>query len=176
MDFASYVHQYYDKGYLVYQEEGEAGKVCADHMNRTVPQEEVGRVLDKLGQSMCNMLEYRDLELIRIQEDKEEADVRYVDMIGPMSKEKSFIAVVKNLTKIADHLNVFQVFSFISSHVQLVMSSILNVAVWNAVADLHTLRKKPALAALTVAARLFTATGRGTSPCIRMVSTFAMEL
>ena len=38
MDFASYVHQYYKSGYLVYQESGEAGKVCADYMNRTVPQ------------------------------------------------------------------------------------------------------------------------------------------
>ena len=66
MDFASYVHQYYDKGYLVYQEGGEAGKVCADHMNRTVPEGEVGRVLNKLGESMCNMLEYRDLKDISI--------------------------------------------------------------------------------------------------------------
>ena len=49
MDFASYVHQYYGNGYLVYQEKGEAGKVCADYMNKTVPKDEVGRVLEKLG-------------------------------------------------------------------------------------------------------------------------------
>ena len=47
MDFASYVHQYYGNGYLVYQESGEAGKVCADYMNKTVPKDEVGRVLEK---------------------------------------------------------------------------------------------------------------------------------
>lgn len=47
MDFASYVHQYYNKGYLVYQEGGEAGKVCADHMNKTVPQEEVVKDIQK---------------------------------------------------------------------------------------------------------------------------------
>ena len=58
MDFASYVHQYYKSGYLVYQEGGEAGKVCVDHMNKTVPKSEVGRVLNKLGESMCNTLEY----------------------------------------------------------------------------------------------------------------------
>ena len=94
MDFASYVHQYYKSGYLVYQESGEAGKVCADYMNRTVPQGEVGRVLDKLGQSMCNMLEYRNLKSIDIVEDSEEGnEVRYVDMIGPMSEKRSFIQV-----------------------------------------------------------------------------------
>ncbi len=35
-------------------------------MNRTVPREEVGRVLEKLGKSMCTMLEFKDLEDIRI--------------------------------------------------------------------------------------------------------------
>jgi corin len=94
MDFASYVHQYYNSGYLVYQESGEAGKVCADYMNRTVPKDEVGRVLDKLGESMCNMLEYRSLQSIDIVRDAEEdREVRYVDMIGPMSEKRSFITV-----------------------------------------------------------------------------------
>ena len=72
MDFASYVHQYYKSGYLVYQEAGEAGKVCVDHMNKTVPKTEVGRVLNKLGESMCNTLEYRDLVSIEIMVDNEQ--------------------------------------------------------------------------------------------------------
>ena len=72
MDFASYVHQYYKSGYLVYQEGGEAGKVCVDHMNKTVPKSEVGRVLNKLGESMCNTLEYRDLVSIEIMVDNEQ--------------------------------------------------------------------------------------------------------
>ena len=72
MDFASYVHQYYKSGYLVYQEGGEAGKVCVDHMNKTVPKTEVGRVLNKLGESMCNTLEYRDLVSIEIMVDNEQ--------------------------------------------------------------------------------------------------------
>ena len=99
MDFTSYVHQYYKSGYLVYQEGGAAGKVCADHMNKTVPKTEVGKVLNKLGVSMCNMLEYRDLINIEIVVDEEgknaevEPDIRYVDMVGPMSDEKSFIDV-----------------------------------------------------------------------------------
>ena len=94
MDFASYVHQYYRSGYLVYQESGQAGKVCADYMNKTVPADEIDRVLKKLGVSMCNMLEYRHLKSIKVVQDIEnQSDVRYVDMIGPMSKEKSFVEV-----------------------------------------------------------------------------------
>ena len=78
MDFASYVHQYYKSGYLVYQEGGEAGKVCVDHMNKTVPKSEVGRVLNKLGESMCNTLEYRDLVSIEIMVDNEQ-EVTYLN-------------------------------------------------------------------------------------------------
>ncbi len=97
MDYTSYIHQYYSKGYLVFQEMGEAGKVCADHMNRTVPKEEMGRVLEKLGESMCDILEYEELTSIDIEEDEEESpDIRYVDMVGPMSRGKggkSFVEV-----------------------------------------------------------------------------------
>lgn len=94
MDFTSYVHQYYQSGYLVYQESGEAGKICADYMNRTVPHNEVGKVLDKLGKSMCSMLEYRHLHSINVVTDAEDdKEVRYVDMIGPMSEKRSFITV-----------------------------------------------------------------------------------
>jgi hypothetical protein len=98
MEFASYVHQYYSSGYLVYQKGGSAGKVCADDMTNTVPEEKMGGVLDKLGKSMCNMLEYRDLEEVEIIEDEEEKEdeeeqIRYVDMMGPMSEDRSFVEV-----------------------------------------------------------------------------------
>merc|ERR1712226_1327648 len=67
-------------------------------MNKTIPSTEVGRVLDKLGESMCNMLEYSSLTGINIVEDSEIRDedkggVQYVDMTGPMSSERSFISV-----------------------------------------------------------------------------------
>ena len=70
-------------------------------MNKTIPTDEVGRVLNKLGESMCSLLEYRDLKSIEIEIDDEEsnkntAEVRYVDMIGPMSDDKSFINVPCN--------------------------------------------------------------------------------
>ena len=41
-------------------------------MNKTVPKSEVGRVLNKLGESMCNTLEYRDLVSIEIMVDNEQ--------------------------------------------------------------------------------------------------------
>jgi len=46
---------------------------------------------------MCGLLEYRDLKSIKVETDDEDSkinqDVRYVDMIGPMSDDKSFINV-----------------------------------------------------------------------------------
>lgn len=63
-------------------------------MNKTVPKNEVNQVLNKLGQSMCNMLEYQSLQSIDIVVDGEtDKEVRYVDMIGPMSKKRSFVQV-----------------------------------------------------------------------------------
>ena len=70
MDFASYVHQYYSSGFIVYQQGGAAGKVCADDMVNSVPDGNIGGILDKLGKSMCNMLEYRDLAGVEIIEDQ----------------------------------------------------------------------------------------------------------
>ena len=70
MDFASYVHQYYSSGFIVYQQGGASGKVCADDMVNSVPDGNIGGILDKLGKSMCNMLEYRDLEGVEIVEDQ----------------------------------------------------------------------------------------------------------
>lgn len=101
MEFAGYVPQYHRSGYLVYQEAGQVGKVCVEHMNRTVPPSELGGVLDKLGRSMCHMLEYRDLGSIEIRvddegearDDEDNPDVRYVDMVGPMADQKNFIDV-----------------------------------------------------------------------------------
>ena len=117
MDFTSYVHQYYKSGYLVYQEGGQAGKVCADHMNKTVPKAEVGKVLNKLGVSMCNMLEYQDLVTIEIVRDEESSDaaglgttssttttttsgsnhdIRYVDMVRQMACWKNVLFFATN--------------------------------------------------------------------------------
>ncbi len=51
-------------------------------------------MLKKLGESMCNMLEYRTLNSVNIVRDAENnSEVRYVDMIGPMSDDRSFINV-----------------------------------------------------------------------------------
>ena len=122
MDFTSYVHQYYKSGYLVYQEGGQAGKVCADHMNKTVPKAEVGKVLNKLGVSMCNMLEYQDLVSIEIVRDEESSDaaglgttsststtttttsgsnhdIRYVDMVRQMASRKNALSFALQITR-----------------------------------------------------------------------------
>jgi hypothetical protein len=106
MDFSSYVHQYYKSGYLVYQESGEAGKVCADHMNKTIPSDEVGRVLNKLGESMCSLLEYRDLKSIEIEIDDDETNKVRIPRISIYEEKFSVIPppfIGENLKKIRDN-------------------------------------------------------------------------
>ena len=86
MEFSSYVHRYYNKGYLVYQQGGNAGKVCAGHLNRSVPDQELQLVLDKMGQSMCDILDFNSLDTIQVladAENNERDSIRYVDMISP---------------------------------------------------------------------------------------------
>ena len=93
MDFASYVHQYYPSGYLIYQSSGVVGKVCADNMNNSVAIKTLDRVLTKLGESTCSLLEYQslvDIEIVR-DEIEESTSIKYVDMVSPMSRDKSFI-------------------------------------------------------------------------------------
>ena len=95
MDFASYVHQYYPKGFLVYQSSGVVGKVCADNMNNSVAIKTLDRVLTKLGESTCSLLEYQNLVDIAIVHDSPvipgSPPHKYVDMVSPMSRDKSFI-------------------------------------------------------------------------------------
>ena len=96
MDFASYVHQYYPSGFLIYQSSGVVGKVCADNMNNSVAITTLDRVLTKLGESTCSLLEYQSLVNISIVRDgplDQDGSVthKYVDMVSPMSRDKSFI-------------------------------------------------------------------------------------
>ena len=36
MDFASYVHQYFKSGFLIYQNSGNVAKVCADNLKKPI--------------------------------------------------------------------------------------------------------------------------------------------
>ncbi|XP_040566515.1 uncharacterized protein [Lepeophtheirus salmonis] len=100
MDFTSYIHQYYNSGYLIYQDKGQAGKVCAEEMNKTIPTNEVDAVLNKLGESMCQKLDYKNFTSAELLMDEEDGDIRYVDMTGPMSEEKTFITVPCDTKKV----------------------------------------------------------------------------
>lgn len=89
-DFASYVHQYYQSGYLTYQDSGEVGRVCADHINSSVTNTD--EVLARLGESTCAMLEYQELVDINIIVDTDiESKTKYVDIVSPISADKNFI-------------------------------------------------------------------------------------
>lgn len=89
-DFASYVHQYHSSGFLTYQDSGEVGRVCADNLNL---QANAKAVLNKLGESTCNLLEYQELVNIEIIQDEESelGKSKYVDISAPMSASKNFI-------------------------------------------------------------------------------------
>ena len=92
--FVSYVHQYFKSGYLVYQDSGEVGKVCADNMNTSIASHKMEYVLQNLGESMCSMLEYEsmvDIKIVRDTIDLGAANSKYVDMVGPMTGDKNFI-------------------------------------------------------------------------------------
>ena len=91
LDFASYVHQYHKSGYLVYQDSGEVGRICADNINSSLYNVEA--VLEKLGESTCNLLEYQEMVDVDIIVDNDNVDskAKYVDMVSPMVGNKRFI-------------------------------------------------------------------------------------
>ena len=82
VDFASYVHQYFKSGFLIYQDSGNVAKVCADHLTNRVND----TILNHLGSSMCSMLEYNALLDIKIVTDNIQipSKTNYVDMTTPM--------------------------------------------------------------------------------------------
>lgn len=88
----SYVEPYQDSGFLVYQQNGESGKVCADAFERKEVHFEVDKILDNLGNSICSLLDFQKADSIEVIKDTTKvsvADDRYVDIMSSMSV-KSF--------------------------------------------------------------------------------------
>ena len=83
VDFASYVHQYFKSGYLIYQDSGNVAKVCADHLKKIHAN---NTILNRLGESMCSMLEYEEMLKIEIITDAVQIPQKttYVDMDTPL--------------------------------------------------------------------------------------------
>ena len=75
---------------MTYQDSGEVGRVCADSVNLS----QTDQILEKLGESTCQMLEYQELVGIEVVQDKEEdLDVKnkYIDIASSVSAGKNMI-------------------------------------------------------------------------------------
>merc|ERR1719150_2381405 len=63
LSVGSYTHQYYSQGYLIYQHQGQAGKVCADSLNTSLSlsTEQSEDLVRSLANSTCRHLQYSEL-------------------------------------------------------------------------------------------------------------------
>ena len=78
LSVGSYIHQYHDEGYLLYQHNGRAGKVCIEGLNKTVPEDQIEIVIERLANSTCRALEYRKMSWAAVGQDEEQEDIQYV--------------------------------------------------------------------------------------------------
>jgi len=78
LSVGSYIHQYHNEGYLLYQQNGRAGKVCTEGLNQTVADDQVEIVIERLANSTCRALEYRKMSWAVVGKDEELEDIQYV--------------------------------------------------------------------------------------------------
>ena len=78
LSVGSYTHQYHSQGYLIYQHQGQAGKVCADNLNTSLPQDQAETFIRSLANTTCSHLQYNKMNWAAVTRDEEDADVQYV--------------------------------------------------------------------------------------------------
>ena len=78
LSVGSYTHQYHSQGYLVYQHQGQAAKVCADSLNTSLSQDQAQTFVRSLANTTCSHLQYDKMSWAAITRDAEEAEVQYV--------------------------------------------------------------------------------------------------
>ncbi|XP_066997749.2 atrial natriuretic peptide-converting enzyme [Anabrus simplex] len=81
---------YFSEGYVVFNEKGQSGKLCTENLNTTIPEPNRETTLNSIAASMCSLLSYQNVNLVRIQEDSED-NVRYVHMQDPTAAEITFV-------------------------------------------------------------------------------------
>ena len=75
LSVGSYTHQYYSQGYLIYQNQGQAGKVCAGQLEEALGSEQTEVFIRSLANSTCDHLQYGELAWAAVTRDQEEAEV-----------------------------------------------------------------------------------------------------
>ena len=78
LSVGSYTHQYHSQGYLVYQHQGQAAKVCADSLNSSLSQAQAQTFVRSLANTTCSHLQYDKMGWAAVTRDEEEAEVQYV--------------------------------------------------------------------------------------------------
>ena len=78
LSVGSYTHQYHSQGYLIYQHQGQAGKVCADSLNSSLDQQQSETFIRSLASTTCSHLQYNEMSWAAVTRDQEEAEVQYV--------------------------------------------------------------------------------------------------
>jgi len=78
LSVGSYIHQYHNEGYLLYQHNGRAGKVCIEGLNKTLPEDQIEIVIERLANSTCRALEYRKMSWVAVGRDEEIEEIQYV--------------------------------------------------------------------------------------------------
>ena len=78
LSVGSYTHQYHSQGYLVYQHQGQAAKVCAESLNTSLSQDQAQTFVRSLANTTCSHLQYDKMSWAAVTRDEEEAEVQYV--------------------------------------------------------------------------------------------------
>nr|CAG4643728.1 EOG090X019S [Lepidurus arcticus] len=89
MEAASYVHQYFQEGYVLLTEGNQTGKICLDNLNTTLPSHKRDSFLDVFGESACRLMNYRTLDKIEVKPDKKNTGV-YAHLTEPSRWRASF--------------------------------------------------------------------------------------
>ena len=90
LSVGSYTHQYHSQGYLVYQHQGQAGKVCADNLNTSLSQQQAETFIRSLANTTCSHLQYNKMSWAAIARDEEEAVVQYVGVRPRLAMHTSY--------------------------------------------------------------------------------------
>nr|CAG4651597.1 EOG090X019S [Triops cancriformis] len=89
MEAATYVHQYFQEGYVLLSEGNQTGKICLDNLNSTLPPHKLDTFLEVFGESACRLMHYRSLEKIEVKSDQKSTGV-FAHLTEPSRFRASF--------------------------------------------------------------------------------------
>ena len=76
---------------MIYQHQGQAGKICAGGLNSSLSSQEAEVFIESLATSTCQHLQYSKMSWAAIAKDREESDVQYVAVRYWADKSKEYL-------------------------------------------------------------------------------------